>query len=373
MISFLSVFPPYRGGIATFSDALYNELKVQTVVKPFGFKKLYPKLLFPGTSQTLSEEQKKYATPVFHPYQPLNWHMAADKIMQSHPDVFLYSYWHPFFAPGLSRLIRHIQKKDASIKTVGIAHNILPHEYFPLKEWLVRNLLNRTDLTVLLSSQTEKDFQSLKTDSASLKLFHPIYELPEPSTGRTKLRERFGFRESDKVVLFMGLVREYKGVDLLIEAMNKIHTEGDDIKVMIVGEFYADKASLLEKIKPNCKNKYTIIDEFIPEQKMSDILALADLLVLPYRKGTQSGILANAIHCRLPALVSDLTGLSEHITHRENGLVFRAGDAQHLGQNIKEYFRNDMNDKLSANLTRLKEELSWKKFARQLLSDIESL
>ncbi len=373
MISFLSVFPPYRGGIATFSDALYNELKVQTVVKPFGFKKLYPKLLFPGTSQTLSEEQKEYATPVFHPYQPLNWHMAADKILESQPDVFLYSYWHPFFVPGLSRLINHIQKKDASIKTAGIAHNILPHEYFPLKERLVRNLLIRTDLTVLLSSQTERDFQSLKTDSASLKLFHPIYKLPEPSAGGTELREKYGFRENDKVVLFMGLVREYKGVDLLIEAMNSIHTDGYDIKVMIVGEFYADKASLLEMIKPNYKNHYTIIDEFVPEQKMSDILSLANLLVLPYRKGTQSGILANAIHLRLPALVSDLPGLSEHITHRENGLVFRAGDAQHLRQKIKEYFQDDMKDKLSANLTRLKEELSWKKFGQELLSGIESL
>lgn len=373
MISFLSVFPPYRGGIATFSDALYNELKVQTDIRPYSFKKLYPKLLFPGTSQTLKEKHKEYATRIFHPYQPFNWKKAAKELMENSPEVLLYSYWHPFFAPGLTRLMRHLQKKNPSIKTVSIAHNIMPHEYFPFKKTLAQKLLNQTDLTILLSSQTEKDFSHLNTDSKSRKLFHPIYELPEPSAGRSELRARFGFKEDDRIVLFLGLVREYKGVDLLIEAMNNIHSKGDALKTMVVGEFYTDKEPLLETVNPDYKEHYTIIDEFIPEQKMSDILSIADLLVLPYRKGTQSGILAHAIHANLPTLVSDLPGLSEHITHRHNGLIFRVGDAQQLKENILIYFQKDLKAKLSGNLTRLKEELSWKKFSRELLSGIESL
>lgn len=373
MISFLSVFPPYRGGIATFSDALYRELTLQTTVNPYSFKKLYPGLLFPGTSQTLDADTPGYANQVFHPYQPLNWRKAALEIAAGHPDVLLYSYWHPFFAPGYARVIHHLKNMNPSLKVVSITHNVVPHEFFPLKQWLTRRLLDRTDLSVLLSAQTEKDFIDLDTSSNSLKLFHPIYELPEPTADRRELRNRYGFGEDDKIILFMGLVRDYKGVDLLIEAMNELHRESPDYKTMIVGEFYTDKQSLLSKISPDQKDKFTVINQFVSEQEMSDILTLADLLVLPYKDGTQSGILANAIHAGLPALISNLPGLSEHIIHRQNGLVFRTGDAQDLKQKLREYFDEGLGTHLKANLTGLKKDLSWEKFARQLLSGIESL
>lgn len=374
MISFLSVFPPYRGGIAKFSDVLYTRLSELTEIRAHSFKKLYPNLLFPGTSQTISSKSgKKYSSRIFHPYQPFNWNKAAKKIMKDKPSVLLYSYWHPFFAPGLVRLLKTCKKIDPSLQRVCVAHNILPHEYFPFKELLTNRLLNNTELTVLLSSQTETDFKKLSPKSAQSTLFHPIYELPNPSATEHELRKQYGFKETDKIILFMGLVRDYKGLDLLIEAMNKLHSEKHAYKVIICGEFYTEKEPLLNLIDRQYRTYYTVIDEFVSEQKMADILSLSNLLVLPYKKGTQSGILANAIYCNLPTLISDLPGLSEHLTHRQNGLIFRKGDAQDLREKLLSYFQEDLQAELSGNLNRLKEELNWKKFARRLLYEVESL
>ncbi|NGP75962.1 glycosyltransferase [Balneolaceae bacterium YR4-1] len=373
MISFLSVFPPYRGGIATFSDSLYRELSLLTKVRPFGFKKLYPSLLFPGTSQKLEKSNNTYALEVFHPYQPFNWRQVAEQIMEENPDYLLYSYWHPFFAPGFRKVLQHSKKINPVLKTVGIAHNIMPHEYFPLKKYLTERLLDKTDLTVLLSEQTESDFKELHTESQYMKLFHPIYELERPEADVDQLRTKYGFHKDDQIVLFLGLVRDYKGVDILIEALNEILPKRERIKPLIVGEFYTDKSKLLDQIDGQVKDRYTIRDEFVSDKTMAELLTLSDLLVLPYKEASQSGVLANAIYFNLPALITDHPGLSEHLTHRHNGMICRPNDAQDLRYNIEAYFDEQLKEKLSRNLEPLKEELSWEKFASRLVERMQSL
>ena len=373
MISFLSVFPPYRGGIAKFSDSLYRELSLQTTVRPYNFKKLYPSLLFPGTSQKLEDRSGTYAPEIFHPYQPFNWKATAGRIMEDNPEYLMYSYWHPFFAPGFRKVLEHCKKAKPSLKTLGIAHNIMPHEYFPFKKYLTRQLLNKTDLTFLLSEQTESDFKNLDTGSQYLKLFHPIYELDKPEDDVATLRSKYGFNDDDQIVLFLGLVRDYKGVDILIDAMNKILKNRPHIRPLIVGEFYTDKSKLLGRIDNEVRARFTIMDEFVPEEIMAEILTLSDLLVLPYKEASQSGVLANAIFFNLPALVTDQPGLSEHLMHRHNGMICRPRNAQDLRKKIEAYFDEGLKEKLSHNLEPLKRDLSWDKFGSRLLQTIESL
>lgn len=373
MISFLSVFPPYRGGIAKFSDSLYRQLELKSDIRPYNFKKLYPSLLFPGTSQTVDESSPEYARKIFHPYQPFNWKGAADRLMDDNPDYLLYSYWHPFFAPALRKVLSRCKKKKPALRTAVIAHNIMPHEYFPFKKYLTKKLLDVTDITLLLSEQTESDFKNLNTSSEYKKLFHPIYKLDKPEKSVVELRQKYGFEEDDRIVLFLGLVRDYKGVDLLIKAFNDIHRNRKNIKPFIVGEFYTNKAILLGQIHENFRNLYTIKDEFVPEQEMAEILSLSDLLVLPYKKASQSGVLANAIYFNLPALVSDQPGLSEHLIHRHNGMIFRPRDAQDLRKKILTYFDEGLQKKLSRNLEPLKKDLSWEKFSSKLLQILKSL
>nr|WP_249066853.1 glycosyltransferase [Halalkalibaculum roseum] len=206
-----------------------------------------------------------------------------------------------------------------------------------------------------------------------MKLFHPIYELERPEADVDQLRTKYGFHKDDQIVLFLGLVRDYKGVDILIEALNEILPKRERIKPLIVGEFYTDKSKLLDQIDGQVKDRYTIRDEFVSDKTMAELLTLSDLLVLPYKEASQSGVLANAIYFNLPALITDHPGLSEHLTHRHNGMICRPNDAQDLRYNIEAYFDEQLKEKLSRNLEPLKEELSWEKFASRLVERMQSL
>lgn len=373
MITFLSVFPPYRGGIAKFSDYLYKHLTKTENVEAYNYSKLYPSVLFPGKSQKLDVEIERYAEPVLHSYNPFNWPISARKIAADKPEVVIYSFWHPFFVPCLYQTLKHIKKKYSDTRLIGVAHNILPHEKFPFGQVLSKKLFNLSDHLILLSQQTEQEFHELHPDTEYTKLFHPVYEQPYPPTGRRELRKKYGVNEDDHVLLFFGLVRKYKGLDLLIEALNQIDLESLHIKPFIVGEFYTNKQDLLNKIQPSKMSHYTIIDRFISEEEVSEIFTLSDLMVLPYKTASQSGVLSNAINFQLPVLVSDLPGLTEHIDAGETGLIFETSNTTTLRDQILSFVKKDMYDKISSNLTSLKVALSWEKFTNELLKILKNI
>ncbi|MGM0589924.1 MAG: glycosyltransferase [Bacteroidota bacterium] len=367
MIAFLSIFPPYRGGIATFSHYLYQHLAERVPVHAYNFSKLYPDLFFPGKSQTLEFDDPRYALPVLHSYNPFSWKRTAQKILESDPEVLIYSFWHPFFAPALWRTMKHLRSKKPSLKTICIAHNVIPHEPFPMQKWLTQKLFDQTDEVVLLSSQTEHEYRSLHCDKPFHHLFHPVYEQPWPSNQRSTLREQLGFGEHEIVVLFFGLIRDYKGLDVLIDALNMTDLKELNIRPVIVGEFYTNKQKLLDRIDSHDLDRYTIVDRFVKDEKAAEYLYAADIMVLPYKSASQSGILSNAINFHLPVIVSNLPGLTEHITHNENGLIFETNEPGSLHDMIV-YFANETDPRhYQRQMAHLKEELSWTTFAKQLV------
>lgn len=373
MISFLSVFPPYRGGISTFSDYLYRHLSDRREINTYNFKKLYPDLLFPGKSQkTERGTEKTYATPLLHSYNPLNWSSAAKRIAEGQPDHLLYSYWHPFFSPAFGRVLKVLEERSPSTRPVCIAHNILPHESFPFGKPLIRSMLKRTDQVVLLSGQTLDELNQLEVDIDRKKLFHPVYEMESPEQSRRELREEYGFKPGDRVLLFFGLVRKYKGLDLFIDALNRLDLKELRIKPLIVGEFYDKKRHYIDRIREDHKSRYTIIDRFVSDDELAMFFTLSDLLILPYRSASQSGILANAIQFQLPALVSNQPGLTEHIEHGKTGLIFESENVDDLRRQILNYIRMIDQDKIRENLEHLRSELSWENFTGRLLEFIES-
>ncbi|MDX1672941.1 MAG: glycosyltransferase [Balneolaceae bacterium] len=372
MISFLSVFPPYRGGISTFSDYLYRHLSDHRVVNAYNFKTLYPDLLFPGKSQKREEEGESYAEPLLHSYNPLNWNRAARRIAKDQPDFLLYSHWHPFFSPAYSSVMKKLSVQSPSTRSVCIAHNILPHESFPFGKQLIRRMLNRTDKIVLLSGQTLGELHQLKVNIENRKLFHPVYTMQPTSRSRSELREAYGFQPGDRVLLFFGLIRKYKGLDLLIDALNQLDLEQLQIRPLIAGEFYDSKEDYIDRIRQDHRSLYTIVDRFVTDEELAEIFTLSDLLVLPYRSASQSGILANAIQFQLPVLVSDQPGLTEHIDHGKTGLIFESENVEALRSAIRQYIETIDTEKMRENLKQLKNELSWENFTGQLLGFLES-
>lgn len=371
MITIVSVFPPYRGGIATFSDYLYQNLKTMADIEAINFSHLYPGILFPGKTQfDIHKKQTEYAKRVIHSWNPFNWGESAEKILETDPDQVLFTYWHPFFAAAYLRIVHLIKKKKPGVKISVLAHNVMPHERFPFGEKLSQKLLNTADKILLLSEKSLNEANALHIESEISVLFHPVYEQPFPGSSRKELREKYGFREEDYIPLFFGLVRPYKGLDIFINALNSLDLKMDQIKPLIAGEFYTDKTTLLSQIEPEHKSDYTVIDRFVSDQEMAELFFISDVLVMPYRSATQSGILANAINFLLPSIVTDLKGLTEHIDHGKTAWIVPKEDPSELAKAIKKLSEAEIRTDIKKRLIPLKEKLSWQNFSTRLLSEI---
>ncbi|MEX0843878.1 MAG: glycosyltransferase [Balneolaceae bacterium] len=367
MISFISVFPPYRGGISNFSDYLYTHLSKSREVVPVNFKLLYPDILFPGATQFQENAVKEYAERQLHSCNPLNWNRTGKRIGLTSPDVLMFSYWHPFFIPAYNRIIKKVKKLSPTTKVCTIAHNVSPHEGFPFSEQLMKSFFGNNDLVVTLSNQTEKEFKKLDTSTECLKLFHPVYERAFPKQPVQKLREEYSLKNDEQVPLFFGLIREYKGLDILIKSLNKIDLKALKIRPFIVGEFYTDKNKYLDLINEDHKDQYVVIDRFVSQKEANEIFTLSDALILPYKSASQSGVFNDALNFNLPAIVSDKPGLIEHLTHKETGLIFESENVEELQNLLLDFFTNhQLRAQISSNLEHLKADLSWDNFTSKL-------
>lgn len=367
MISFLSVFPPFRGGISRFSHHLYEALRQRHTTRAFNFSHLYPPILFPGKSQTESGDEP-YATPVLHSYQPFNWRPTGLRILKARPQVLIYSYWHPFFAPSMTSVISAMKDRRPGLEVIGLLHNVRAHEMFPMEKTLFKRLMAQTDYPVVLSSQTEGEYRDWMGGAQPERLFHPVYEQPMPEKSVSELRKKHGFEDGDTILLFFGFIRTYKGLDVLIDALNLLDLQALRIRPLIVGEFYIDKATLVNRIRPDHLPYYEIIDSYVSHHDAAEFMAMSDAMMLPYRSASQSGILSNAVNFNLPVICSDLAGLTDHVTDGVNGMIHRREDPIDLARVIQRFVQTGDAKTMRAEMQRLKGGLGWDSFASRMLA-----
>lgn len=371
MIIFLSVFPPYRGGIARFSEFLFKSISKDKDITAYNFKTLYPSLLFPGSTQYDNNSSSNFSNRELHSYNPFNWTRTSENLIKENPETLILSYWHPFFIFAYAFILKKVRKKLPSTKIVTVAHNIIPHEKFPFSHKLMQWFFKKNDLVVTLSEQTSKEFTELNIDVENLKLFHPIYETQKPSASNADLRKKYGIKENEQVVLFFGIIREYKGLDILINSLNNISLADYSIKPLIVGEFYDDKDKYTKLIKNEDKSSYLIIDRFVSAQESAEVFSISDLLVLPYKSASQSGVMADALNFNLPCLVANHAGLIEHIEDGKDGLIFESENIDMLSSMIVDYVTNkEAQDNIKTNVQAKKEQLSWNEFSTQLMNHL---
>ncbi len=340
-------------------------------MQAFNYIHLYPKIFFRGKSQTDESSGPFYATPVLHAYHPFSWAHTAKIISQSKPNYLIYSHWHPIFAPSTTQIISSVRKVHPETKIIGLFHNIAPHEYFPFQHFLIDSLISKTNFPIVLSNQTMNEFSDLYPDKKPVKLFHPVYEQKIPSKSKTETRKALGFKDDETILIFFGLVRKYKGLDILIDALNETELKEHRIRILIIGEFYLNPHSFISRIKENNRDQFTIINRFVSDSEAADYLHLSDAMILPYRSASQSGVLTNAINFELPVIVSNLPGLTEFIRHGENGLIFENGNKRALLDNILRITDVKLIKHLSNSMNKLKKRLTWEEFTSQLIQETE--
>ncbi|GAA4839090.1 glycosyltransferase [Algivirga pacifica] len=366
-IAFLSVFYPFRGGIAQSNAQLYRAFEEEGhEVKAWNFTTQYPSILFPGTSQYVTEEDTTGAIVserVLSTVNPLTFAGTIRKIAAYEPDMVILRYWMPFFAPSLGYVAGKLRKKG--IKVITVIDNLIPHEQRPGDKQLTDYFLNRCDGFVVMSDVVEKDLKSVKPDAAYLHHPHPIYDHFGEKQEKALARKTLGLKSEDKVLLYFGLIRKYKGLDLLIEAFDQLD---DSYQLLIVGEPYEDFEPYQQLIDNNAnKERIHTVTRYVADEEVPLYFSAADVSVLPYRTATQSGVVAISYHFDLPVIVTNVGGLKGTVAPYGSGIVVEESTPHAITTAVQDYFKGENPKEMSLAVQNFKEKYSWKGMVRAIL------
>ena len=351
---------PYKGGISHYTGLMARALRQKYEVQVVSYKMQYPKLLFKKEQRDYSNKtfEDKDALFLINTANPFSIIGAANKIKKMKPDLVLINWWHPYFAPCYQILINHLGR---DIKKAFICHNVFPHERFPMDKLLTRMTLRKADFAVVHSDEDRKDFETILKDIPVKKNLHPTYNAFKiKNLSREEARKLLGIGEDEKVLLFFGLVRKYKGLIHLLKAMPRIIEKVPDVKLYIVGDFGDSKEEYLkETAKLGIDDRLVIRDGYVPDEEVEPYFAASDLNVCPYESATQSGILQIAFGFELPAVVTNVGGLPEVVTDNETGFVVEPFNSDALADKIIEYFNNNLEETMRENVRKDSVRFSW--------------
>ena len=364
-IAYLSTFYPFRGGIAQFNGSLYRAMEKEHKVTAYTFTRQYPEILFPGKTQMVSEDDIADAIPsvrVLDSVNPFNWMSTASKIAAEKPDLLVMKYWMSYMAPCLGYVAGSLQSKGTKVMT--IVDNAIPHERKFFDNAFAKYFLNRNDMFVAMSDSVRQDILSLKPDARILLKEHPLYDHFGALMPREQAIEKLGLNPHKKTLLFFGFIRDYKGLDLLIDAFGKL---GDDYQLIIAGESYGSFDSYQNQIDqlPNKHSVYLKVG-YIADHEVPVLFGASDAVVLPYKTATQSGISAIAFHFEIPIIATDVGGLKEIIADEKTGIIVPQPETAAIVSGIEKFFSFPKNY-WAQHMSSLKVKLSWDNFSKEIL------
>jgi glycosyltransferase involved in cell wall biosynthesis len=362
---------PYRGGIAHHTTMLYHALVSRGHrVSLYSFKRQYPGWLFPGRTDRDVSALKLSAECEYtlDSLNPLTWWATGRAIGAHQPAVLILQWWVPFFAPMWMVLARLARR--AGIKVLFICHNVLPHEQRPWDTWLARGALGLGEGFIVHSQEERARLSALLPGRRVAVMPLPTFVLSDRTCARDEARRRLRLPLDAPVLLFFGLVREYKGLRHLLAAMPEIRAELSDVQLLIAGEFWEDKQAYLEQIaRLGIGASVTIVDRYVPNEELPAYFAAADVAVLPYDHVTQSAVAQLAFGFNLPVITTHVGGLAEVISDGDTGLLVPPSDPAALALAVIRYFREGCKERMAQAIEQARPRFDW----RNLVNLIEEM
>jgi glycosyltransferase involved in cell wall biosynthesis len=370
-IVILSTFYPFRGGIAQFNASIFRCFEKNHSVKAINFKRQYPNILFPGKSQYVDKDDVADAIPsvaLLDSINPITFRKTAREINNFEPDLIISRFWMSFFGPALGTVLKKTNKEAIRI---AILDNVIPHEGRFFDKPATKYFLNRNDGFVVMSDKVLNDLLSLKPDAKYLRIDHPVYDHFGEHKDREETLTKYGLSVDKKYVLFFGFIRDYKGLDLLIEAMSHLD---ESIELLIAGEVYGSFDRYDKMLETStAKDRIHLFTRYVSDSEVSDFFSMSDACILPYKDATQSGITAISNHFNLPIIATDVGGLKEKIEHEKTGLIVEKPEPELIAKSIAHYFQNDLKAGMSENIEIEKKKHSWEGFTEKLIEFSQTL
>jgi len=315
---------PLRGGLATFNQRLAKEFIAQgddCYICSFSLQ--YPGFLFPGTTQYSDEPAPTdiKIVSLVNSVNPFNWIKTGNRLRKEKPDLIVVRYWLPFMGPALGTILRRV-KRNKHTRIVCIADNIIPHEHRAGDKAFTKYFLKSCDAFITMSEKVLSDLKQFEKTKPIQLVRHPLYDTFGEIISKEGAREKLKVNRSDSVILFFGFIRKYKGLDLLLEAMNDDKIKQSGIKLLVAGEFYEDAKQYQELIdRLGIRNQLILKTDFIQDSEVKYYLCAADAVVQPYRNATQSGVTPLAYYFEKPMIVTNVGGLPSLVPDGKAGIV----------------------------------------------------
>jgi len=368
-LKIISIGPasPLRGGIAKFNESFSLACRLEGHdIEIVSFKFLYPAFLFPGKSQ-FSDDPPPQDIKIhtwLHSLNPFNWIWTSKKIKYLEPELVIIHYWMPFFAPALGFLARRIRKQTGA-KVIAITHNLIPHEKQAFSSILTNYFVNSIDGLICLSTSVLGDLREFNKSLPALCIPHPVYDIYGAKVTKEEGLSHLGLDVHKKYLLFFGLIRKYKGLDLLLEAFAQVKTP--DLMLLIAGEFYEPISTYLEQAERlGISGSVIFTDSFIPDSEVKYYFSAAEMVAQPYITATQSGVTQIAYQFDCPMLVTNTGGLAEIVFDLKTGFVCEK-DPVEIAAKIDLFFNSNMATGMIENIKLEKHRFSWDTFVKQLI------
>lgn len=351
---------PFKGGIAHYTGLMCKTLRKKYDVTMVSFKMQYPKFLF-------KKEQKDYDNPQFevpdtkywiHTANPFNIIASTRKIKKENPDLVIIPWWHPYFAPCFWIMQKVLGK---SCKVIFLCHNVFPHERFPMDRFLTKLTLRHADAYIVQSKMDRDDLHQIKKNPIVKLTPHPTYNaFCLQNMSKETARGLIQAEADEKILLFFGFVREYKGLKHLLNAMPQIIKEVDNVRLFVVGDFGDDRDDYMALIEQNnIADAVEIVEGYIPDREVEKYFASCDLVALPYESATQSGIVQIAYGFRKPVLVTNVGGLPDVVTDSKTGYVVKPKNPQQIAEAVAKYFNENKAAEFIENVKAEEYKYSW--------------
>ena len=362
-IALISVAPPYRGGISKQTSILVENLSKNHSVDVINYSRQYPDFLFPGKTQYLDDKlENDNSSRMIDSINPLTWFSTGNKLAKKNYDLVIFRFWNPFFAPALGVISGIIKKKSSYTKLMSLCDNILPHEKTPFAYFLTTYLFDKLDGHIVQSSQTENELQEVVENPVYEKRFHPIYTNFPKKIDKITARKKLGL-SAKNIILYFGIIRDYKGFDILLNAIAELKDSGLDFHLLAGGECYGSDEKYTQLISNLGISDYiTWHNKYIPDSEVSNYFSAADVVALPYRTASQSGVTQIAYSYDLPVIVTKVGGLPEIVDEGQSGITIEPENPTELANILEKNLEAGTFLEMATYIKNFKQKFSWEYF-----------
>lgn len=368
-IIILGTAHPFRGGLASYNERLALQFQEEGHdVEIFTFTTQYPNFLFPGKTQ-YSEEPAPTKIKIIRKVSsvnPLNWIKVGNEIKNLKPDILIFKYWLPFMGPCFGTIARKA-KKNKHTKIITILDNVIPHEHRIGDKQFTNYFLKPIDAFISMSKSVENDLATFNTTKPRDFNPHPLFDNFGAPLTKSDAKQKLNLDANFNYILFFGIIRDYKGLDLLLDAFAKLDYKAKNLKLLVAGEYYSNEEQYQTQIKNlGLENDVVVVNQFIKDSEVGRYFCAVDLIAQPYKNATQSGVTQIAYHFETPILVTNVGGLPEMVPHQKVGYVVEK-NPQAITDALNDFYENNKEAEFRTHLKEEKKKYFWDKLTAKVL------